>query len=112
MSGTNTIYSNIMDVSKMDNLGLEISWTGTPTGTISYICSDSGGFFFPISLVTAQPVGSAGGFGVNLNQLPYKYIMLSYTNISGSGVLSIFAQNKDLNWYEWLHLPSTNSHSK
>ena len=97
MSGTNTIYSNIIDLAKMDNSGLEISWTGTPTGTISYICSVSGLFFFPITLTTGQPSGSAGGFGVNLNQLPYKYLMLQYTNASGSGTLSAYGQQKDLN---------------
>ena len=88
MSGTNTIYSQIIDLSKMDNAGMEVSWTGTPTGTISYWCSVSGAFFFQITLTTAQPAGSASGFGVNLNQ---------YANASGTGVLSAYVQLKDLN---------------
>ena len=97
MSGTSTIYSNIIDVSRMDNSGLEISWTGTPTGAITYNASISGSFFFPITLTTTQPSGSSGGFGVNLNQYPYKYLLVEYTNSTGSGVLTAWAQFKDLN---------------
>jgi hypothetical protein len=97
MSGTNTIYTQIVDVSRVDNLGLEIFWTGTPTGTISYWASDSGINFFTVSLTTSQPSGSAGGFGVNLNQWPYKYLQLQYTNSSGSGIINAYMQIKDLN---------------
>jgi hypothetical protein len=97
MSGTSTIYSQIFDVSRMDNDGLEISWSGNPVGTISYLASISGSFFFPISLTTAQPAGSASGFGVNLNQYPYKYLLIQYTNSSGAGSLSAWIQEKDLN---------------
>src|SRR5580693_1854551 len=41
MAGTNTIYTQIVDVSRMDNIGLELTWTGTPTGTISILASNS-----------------------------------------------------------------------
>lgn len=99
MSGTNTIYTNILDVSRMDNDGLEISWTGTPTGTITYWAGVSGiaANFFQITLATNQPAGSAGAFGVNLNQYPYKYLQLQYTNSSGSGTISVYGQFRDLN---------------
>ena len=99
MSSTNTIYSNIIDMSRMDNIGLEVSWTGTAVGTLTYIGSNSGlaSNFFPVTLTTNQPGGSAGVFGINLNQWPYKYLMIQYTNTSGSGVLSIYGQARDLN---------------
>jgi hypothetical protein len=99
MSGTNTIYSNILDVSRLDNDGLEIAWTGTPTGTISYWASVSGisANFFQITLTTNQPAGSPGAFGVNLNQYPYKYLQIQYVNSSGSGNISVYGQYKDLN---------------
>ena len=97
MSGTNTIYSNIIDVSRMDNDGVEIAWTGTPTGTFSYYASVSGQFFFTITLTAANPAGSAGAFGLNLNQYPYKYFLIQYTNSSGSGLLYSTVQEKDLN---------------
>lgn len=100
MSGTNTIYSQIIDVSRMDNIGLEINWTGTPTGTISINVSDSGINFYPLTSFNntlPQPAGSAGGYPVTLTMLPFKYLMLKYINISGTGVLNVYGQVKDLN---------------
>lgn len=99
MSGTNTIYSQILDVSRMDNQGLEVTWTGTPTGTFQVMVSNSGINFYALTFNPAlgQPSGSAGGYAVDLNQLPFKYVMLQYTNSSGSGSLTVYGQQKDLN---------------
>ena len=78
MASTNTIYSQIVDISRMDNSGLEVNWTGTPTGTLSVMVSNSGINFYALTFspVLAQPAGSAGGYTIDLNQLPYKYLML------------------------------------
>ena len=99
MSSTNTIYSQIVDISKMDNQGLEVTYTGTPTGVFSVMVSNSGINFYALtySPALAQPSGSAGGYAVNNNQLPFKYMMLQYTNTSGTGVLTVYGQQKDLN---------------
>lgn len=99
MSSTNTIYTNILDVSKMDNIGLEVTWTGTPTGTITVNCSNSGINFYPLTFnpPLAQPAGSASGYGINLEGYPYKYLMVQYVNASGSGTITVYGQNKDLN---------------
>jgi hypothetical protein len=99
MSGTNTIYSQIIDISRIDNEGLEVTWTGTPTGTFSIMVSNSGINFYALTFnpALAQPAGAGGGYAVNLTQLPFKYVMLQYTNSSGSGVLTVYGQHKDLN---------------
>lgn len=100
MASTNTIYSNIIDVSRFDNLGLDLSWTGTPTGTLSVIGSVGGASWFTITGFDppiTQPAGSADKTGVSMNQYPWKYIMLKYVNASGTGVLSALMQGKDLN---------------
>lgn len=83
----------------MDNQGLEVTWTGTPTGTFSVQVSNSGINFYALTFnpALAQPAGSAGGYAVNLNQLPFKYMMLKYVNASGTGVLTVYGQQKDLN---------------
>ena len=96
MSGTNTIYSNIVDISIYDNMGLEVTWTGTPTGTFSVMVSNSGSTFYALTFnpTLAQPAGSAGGYAVNLNQLPFQYLMLEYTNSSGTGSLNVYGQTK------------------
>ncbi len=99
MASTNTIYSQILDISKMDNCGLEVTWTGTPTGTFSVMVSNSGINFYALTFNPAltQPSGSAGGYAIDLNQLPFKYMNLQYVNSSGSGSLTVYAQMKDLN---------------
>lgn len=99
MSGTNTIWSNIISISKFDNQGLEVTWTGTPTGTFQVLVSNSGINFYALTYnpALAQPSGSAGGYVINNNQLPFKFIQLQYTNTSGSGILTVYSQQKDLN---------------
>jgi hypothetical protein len=99
MSSTNTIYSQILDISRMDNMGLEVTWTGTPTGTFSVMVSNSGINFYALTFnpVLTQPAGSAGGYAIDLNQLPFKYLMLQYVNASGSGTIAVYGQVKDLN---------------
>lgn len=101
MTGTNTIYTNIIEVSRMDNQGLEVVWTGTPVGTISVLGNNSGiaanWFALTFNPALTQPSGSAAPTGINLNQFPWKYVMLSYVNSSGSGTISVYNQLKDLN---------------
>lgn len=99
MASTNTIYSNIIEVGRMDNIGAEVTWTGTPTGVLSVLGSVSGINFYPLTFSPplAQPSGSASGYLIDLNQYPFKYYMLKYVNTSGTGVLTVYNQYKDLN---------------
>ncbi len=99
MATTATIYSQIIDLSKMDNIGLEVTWTSSAVGTFSVMVSNSGINFYALTFnpVLTQPNNNAGGYAVDLNQLPFKYLMLKYVNSSGSGVLTVYGQNKDLN---------------
>ena len=98
MSGTNTIYSNVQSLPQQHNVGLEVTWTGTPTGTISIIVSSSGNQFYALTFdpALAQPAGSAGGYAISLNQLPFLYYAVQYTNSSGSGNLTVTVCQKDL----------------
>ena len=99
MSGTDSIFTNIQDVSNTDNQGLEVLWTGTPTGTISVLGSESGINFFALTFVPPllQPAGAAGGYGIDLNQFPWRYLMVQYDNVSGTGELIVWLGSKDLN---------------
>lgn len=99
MASTNTIYSNIIEVSRMDNIGLDIDWTSTAVGTFSILVSSTGLKFHTLTFspVLAQPAGSAGGMAISINQIPFKYMYLKYVNASGSGVLTAYGQAKDLN---------------
>lgn len=99
MASTNTIYSQIICVANMDNIGIEVNWTGTPTGTLTVQVSNSGTNFTALTFspTITQPAGTAATIGLNINQLPFRYLLLQYVNTSGSGVLTAVAQVKDLN---------------
>ena len=112
MSGTSTIYSDVINATNLDNLGLEISWTGTPTGTITILAAIynkgepngysptnpiSGNNSLTFNPVLAQPAGSASGYLISLNQFPYYFYQVKYVNASGSGLLTVYAGGKDLN---------------
>lgn len=99
MASTNTIYSNIIEKSRQQNIYAEINWTGTPTGTLSIWCSVSGINWNSLTFdpVLTQPSGSAAGDGINITQLAAKYFYFQYVNSSGSGNLTAFLQLQDLN---------------
>ncbi len=97
MASTNVIYSQIVEVSRMDNIGLEVNWTGTPMGTLEIWGSNSAKNWYPLTFAFTNPSGSASGELLGLGQYPYKYLLLIYTNASGSGVLTVYGQAKDLN---------------
>lgn len=83
----------------MDNIGVLASWTGTPTGAITYYSSNDGQVFSALSFGSApgNPSGTDAFYNLNINQYPYKYLYIKYVNASGSGVLTITAQLRDLN---------------
>lgn len=99
MASTNVIYSQIIEKSRQQNVNLEVTWTGTPTGTFEVLVSDSGINFYALTFnpVLSQPAGSASGYTINLSDLSAKYMMLKYTNASGSGSLTVYGQFQDVN---------------
>lgn len=96
MSGTNTIYTNIFGISVMDNIGIELTWTGTPTGTFQVMVSNSGINFYPLTFSPSltQPAGSAGGNAIALIGIPFRYAFVQYTNASGTGTVTEYNQSK------------------
>lgn len=100
MTGTNTIhFASPAMVENIDNIGVQIDFTGTPTGTISILGSNNGSIYHALTFnpVLAQPAGSAGGYLVSLNQFPYRWLDVQYVNASGVGVLNVWILGKDLN---------------
>ena len=99
MTGTSTLTSTTFNMQNLDNAGLQIEWTGTPTGTISVLASINNVTFHALTFdpILAQPAGSAGGYLVSLNQVPFPYIQIQYVNSSSTGTLNVWASGKDLN---------------
>jgi hypothetical protein len=83
------------------NFSAVLSWTSTPTGTISLeVSNDStdgvNGIWVSYTDVTlgTQPAGGVGKFGVSLADLAYRWIRVVYTAGSGSGTLTVTANGK------------------
>lgn len=96
MTGTSTIYTNILGLAQTDNQGIEITYTGTPTGTLQVMVSNSGINFYPLtySPTLTQPSGGAGGYFIANIGLPARYVFLQYTNTSGTGTITAYVQCK------------------
>lgn len=102
MSGNLT--SNIVDVTYTDNVGIQLTFTGTPSGefavegSVDYDDHLSTGNWSELTFsTTPQATGSADTHLLNLNQIPYKKIRVTYTRTSGTGTLNIHVMSKGLN---------------
>lgn len=96
MSSTNVIISGVIDASFLDNVCVEAAWTGTPTGTFGIQGSVTKINWKDLGLSISGPAGSAGNILLDLNQLSFPYVRLVYTNISGTGTLTVYAGGKAL----------------
>lgn len=98
VSGTTTYNSPITDINQQHNIGLDIRFTGTMTGTLTVNCSNDGVVFNSLTFnpALAQPAGSNLSYLIDLNQVPFKFLQVSYVNSSGSGTLTSILSSKDL----------------
>lgn len=93
------------NISYLDNVAMQLNFTGTPTGTFSVEGSldhkeyngqiVSAGNFIPLSLATTPVAsGAAGQILLDLNQLSFPYIRIVYTRTSGAGSLDAYISAK------------------
>lgn len=99
VSSTNTYTSPTFNAANLDNLGMQVNFVGTMTGTLSVQCSIDNKNYIPLTFnpMLTQPSGSSLSYLIDLNQLPFPYVQVSYTNSSGSGTLTVYLSAKDLN---------------
>jgi hypothetical protein len=88
-----------------DNVGIQLIWTGTPTGTFGVQVSQN---YNPnvepdtstFTQLTLSPVpaasGSAGNYFIALICLPACYYQVTYTRTSGTGTLDVYIGGKGI----------------
>lgn len=98
VSGTTVYTSAVSNILSQHNIGLDIRFTGTMTGTLAVQCSNDGIVFTSLTFSPAlsQPAGSSLNYLIDLNQVPFYYLQVVYTNASGSGTLTSILTSKDL----------------
>jgi hypothetical protein len=97
------IISLPFDIKLLDNIGCQMQWTGTPTGTLTFECSldyiqnqigaqntMTAGNWTAITFSPSltQPAGSAGVVLANVNQLAFPWARVQYV-VTGAGVFTL-----------------------
>jgi hypothetical protein len=99
MSGT--ITGPATGIQYLDNVSIQLNFTGTPTGTfqvqgsLDYVPNLTPGNWVPLVLPTSPIAnGVAGNILIDLNQLSFPYIRIVYVPVSGVGALNCYVSGK------------------
>lgn len=101
-----SITSSISNIQHLDNIGIQLKWTGVPVGTFAIQVSvdyaqdfegnvTNSGTWTSLSL-SPSPVasGAADNAYVDLNQLSAPWLRVVYTKTSGTGTLNGYIVGK------------------
>lgn len=99
VSSTDTYLSEPINIKNLDNVLLQLIWTGDPAGVFTVQQSPDGVLYddLPLSPDITQPAGAEGHWSVNVNQSPAEWLQVQYVNASGSGTVDVIVTAKDLN---------------
>lgn len=97
VSGTTTYNSPVANVAFQHDMGIDIRFTGSMTGTLTVNGSNDGLVFSSLTFnpALAQPAGSNLNYLINLEHFGFQYLQVSYVNSSGSGTLTSILTSKD-----------------
>jgi hypothetical protein len=109
VSSTTTYTSTVINALMLDNIGIQLNVkSGTPTGTfkmqvsLDYEQDNQGNVINAGHWIDVEDAdggitsGSPAQTYIDMTQISAPWLRLSYTNISGSGVLDAFACGKGL----------------
>lgn len=93
---TGNITSIGFNIANYDIVGLQIVWTGTPTGILILNGSGYDGGFLPLpGFSVNSPSGSAGGTLIDISVTSMLWLQLVYEFSSGTGTLNAWAFAKE-----------------
>jgi hypothetical protein len=102
------LTSKVTDIRYLDNIAIQLNWTGSPTGTfviegsLDYVPPPSAGGTavnagtwnaIPVS-PTPAPAGSADSQLIELNQKAFPFIRTRYVKTSGTGTCNAYISGK------------------
>jgi len=108
MSGN--ITGSVTDIRYLDNVAIQMIWTGTPTGTfavdssLDYVPPPlpggtplNPGTWSPLTISPAPAAsGSASSWILDMNQLSFQSVRLRYIFTSGTGTLNAYICGKSV----------------
>jgi hypothetical protein len=84
-------------VTSLDNIAYQVVYTGSPVGVFNVEASlDGTNWTVLVFEAEINTTNSPSPFLININQLPYAQVRLTYTADSGSGSLSAMVMAKRL----------------
>lgn len=90
-----TLTSEETEVTYTDNVGISVSWTGNAEGVFAVEATIDGVNWSELNFgIAPQATGSADTHLLNLNQIPYKAIRLTYIKTTGTGTLNSYIMYK------------------
>ena len=92
-----TVISLVTDVQSVDNIGIQITFTGNPTGDFYVEGSVNNVTWVPLSFSPAPVAAGVGDdFLFNIKQFPYPKLRVRYAPTSGTGTLNAWVFAKRL----------------
>lgn len=96
------VESEVSSIAFLDNVSYQVEWTGDLEGTFAVLASNNYdkvknlGTFYELTFSPGlgAATGTPGGYLINLNQLPFKDVKMSFTPSAGSGTLTIIINSK------------------
>jgi hypothetical protein len=89
------ITSGVTDITYRSSVGIQLNFTGTPTGTFGVEASVDGVTFEPLTFSSSiTAAGAAGRHLIALENVPFSKVRITYTASSGSGALDAFIMAK------------------
>lgn len=94
--GAATVESLIVNIPFLDNIAIEIAWTGTPAGTFQVLGSVSGINYNPISISVKPAAGVNDSTLVTFQNQGFQYLKLRYIGNGGVGALDAWVGGKEI----------------
>lgn len=102
-----TVTSLATDIRYLDNIGLQLNWSGSPVGTFAVqVSADyeqdqfgnvvAAGNWIPLTLSPSPSTAAGSPIYIDLTQLSAPWIRVVYTKTSGSGTLNAYIVAKGL----------------
>jgi hypothetical protein len=91
-----TVDSLIVNIPFLDNISIEIAWTGTPTGTFQVLGSVSGVNYNPVAIGIKAAAGVPDTTLVSFQNQGYQFLKLRYIGTGGNGTLNAWVGGKEI----------------
>lgn len=107
-SMTSTVTSSVAEVKLQDDIGIQLKWTGTPTGTFKFQISmdykadaegnvvNAGNWVTVPVLPIITAAGAPDDAYVDLMQLSTPYLRVQYVPTAGTGTLDVYVNGKGI----------------